>query len=66
MWESFLVINFSKDHAREFGRLKLQLQKKELNVNDILIAGVVIQSRSTIITKNRKDFEPFGVNIEDW
>ncbi|MCH8908377.1 MAG: type II toxin-antitoxin system VapC family toxin [Candidatus Heimdallarchaeota archaeon] len=66
LWELFPVIEFSKHHAKEFGRIKAQLNLDEYNVNDILIASVANYLQAVVITKNKKGFEKTGAALEGW
>ncbi|MHA2249273.1 MAG: type II toxin-antitoxin system VapC family toxin [Candidatus Kariarchaeaceae archaeon] len=66
IWERFPVVDFSKSHAKVFGRLKSQIKGKKFNVNDILIASVALEMDAVLVTRNLKDFEITGVKLDTW
>jgi tRNA(fMet)-specific endonuclease VapC len=64
MWNKFEPVPFQLHHAEEFGRLKSQFNNT--SINDLLIASITLVDNYVLLTKNKDDFLPLGVQVEDW
>ena len=63
------ILPFDSDSGKIYGRLKAQLEKKELPKSepDLRIAAIAIQHNMLLLTGNKKHFIDIpGLNIEDW
>jgi tRNA(fMet)-specific endonuclease VapC len=59
------VIGFEQDAAQEFARLR-RLHPR-LGTMDLKIAAIAITNKSTLLTRNKSDFEKIeGLMFEDW
>ena len=63
------VIDFDHDCAKEFGRLRVNLRRKgiEVSATDLMIAAVALLYDLTLVTHNTADFQRIpGLRLEDW
>src|SRR3990167_10156751 len=56
------VMNFTKNTAKVFGRIKADLKRKGTPVADmdLAIASIAIHNNLTLVTHNTRHFEPVG------
>ena len=63
------VVDYDKDCANEFGRVRVELRKKGIEVPsvDLLIASVALVFDLTLVTHNTADFKNIlGLRLDDW
>ena len=63
------IIKISEDSANISGDIYADLRQRGITIgtSDILIAGIAIENSLTVITNNKKHFEPIkGLTIENW
>lgn len=64
-----LVIDFDKDDARIYGKLRYQLEKrgKIIGAMDLLIGAQALSRNLILVTNNEKEFNRIeGLKIENW
>lgn len=68
MWRSFLkmnVLSFTPEAQTRFGELRSQCPR--LQTLDLRIAGIALTTRSTLLSRNLRDFRRVpGLAVEDW
>jgi tRNA(fMet)-specific endonuclease VapC len=65
----FVSIPFDDDAAREYGRLRADLESRGLVIgpHDLQIAAIALLHGLTLVTHNTKEFRNVdGLNLEDW
>ena len=65
----FLSIPFEDDAAREYGRLRADLERRGLVIgpHDLQIAAIALVHGLTLVTHNTREFRDVtGLNLEDW
>jgi tRNA(fMet)-specific endonuclease VapC len=65
----FLSIPFDDDAAREYGRLRADLERRGLVIgpHDLQIAAIALVHGLTLATHNTSEFRNVtGLNLEDW
>ncbi len=63
------VVDFDHDCAKEFGRVRVDLRRKgiEINAIDLMIAAMAKIYDLTLVTHNTKDFEKIpDLRLDDW
>jgi tRNA(fMet)-specific endonuclease VapC len=63
------VLDFDRDCATEFGRIRVQLRRQGIEIPsvDLMIASVAIVYDLTVVTHNTADFQNIpDLRIEDW
>jgi tRNA(fMet)-specific endonuclease VapC len=65
--DRFTVLAVDLPAAAEFDRLRQNKKLKKMGRADLLIAALTLANRATLVTRNRKDFDPVpGLKVEDW
>jgi tRNA(fMet)-specific endonuclease VapC len=65
----FLSIPFEDGAAREYGRLRAELERRGVVIgpHDLQIAAIALVHGLTLVTHNTKEFRNVaGLNLEDW
>jgi tRNA(fMet)-specific endonuclease VapC len=65
----FASIPFEDDAAREYGRIRADLERRGLAIgpHDLQIAAIALVHGLTLVTHNTKEFPNVGgLNLEDW
>ena len=63
----FEVVPFDETAATEFDRLRQTKGLKKIGRGDILIAGIALANKATLVTRNLKDFRLVpGLQVENW
>ena len=65
----FLSIPFEDDAAREYGRLRAELERRGVVIgpHDLQIAAIALVHGLTLVTHNIKEFRNVaGLSLEDW
>lgn len=65
----FPSIPFEDDAAREYGRLRAELERRGVVIgpHDLQIAAIALVHGLTLVTHNIKEFRNVaGLNLEDW
>ena len=63
------VLDFDRDCANEFGRVRIQLRRSGIEVPsvDLMIGSVALVYDLTLVTHNTADFQNIpGLRLEDW
>jgi tRNA(fMet)-specific endonuclease VapC len=63
------VVDYDRDCANEFGRVRIEMRKQGLEAPsiDLLIASVALVYDLTLVTHNTADFENIpGLRLDDW
>jgi tRNA(fMet)-specific endonuclease VapC len=63
------VLDFDRDCANEFGRVRIQLRRSGIEVPsvDLVIGSVALVYDLTLVTHNTTDFRNIpGLRLEDW
>ena len=63
------VLDFDRDCANEFGRIRVQLRRRGIEVPsvDLMIASVALVYDLTLVTHNTADFQNIpGLRLDDW
>ena len=63
------VLSFDEDAAKEYGRIRAQLQRKgtTLSEPDIRISAICLSNNAVLITGNVKHFDRIkGLRVENW
>jgi tRNA(fMet)-specific endonuclease VapC len=63
------VLDFDRDCANEFGRVRIQLRRTGIEVPsvDLMIGSVALVYDLTLVTHNTTDFQNIpGLRLEDW
>ncbi len=63
------VLDFDRDCANEFGRIRIQLRRSGVEVPsvDLMIGSVALVYDLTLVTHNTTDFQNIpGLRLEDW
>jgi|SRR5438094_10578099 len=63
------VLNFDRDCANEFGRVRVELRRNGIEVpsTDLMIAAVALLFDLTLVTHNTSDYENIpGLRLNDW
>ena len=69
LFEEVGLLEYDRDCANEFGRLRIQLRRTGIEVPslDLLIASVAIAYDLTLVTQNTADFEKIpDLGLHDW
>ncbi len=67
--EEVVLINFDRDCANEFGRVRVELRRRGIvvPVPDLMIGATALVNDLTIVTHNTADFQRIpGIRLEDW
>jgi tRNA(fMet)-specific endonuclease VapC len=65
----FVSIPFDDDAAREYGRLRADLERRGLVIGpyDLQVAAIALVHGLTLVTHNTKEFRNVsGLSLEDW
>ena len=65
----FSVLDFDKNAAKEYGRIRADLEKRGelIGGNDMLIAAIALSNNCVLVTHNEKEFSRVeNLSIEDW
>jgi tRNA(fMet)-specific endonuclease VapC len=63
----FTPVEFDAAAAGEFDRLRQNKKLKKIGRADLLIAAIALAYRSTLVSRNRKDFRQVpGLQVENW
>jgi tRNA(fMet)-specific endonuclease VapC len=63
----FTILSIYPAAASEFDRLRQNRKLKQIGRGDLLIAAIALATRSTLVTRNRKDFDRVpGLKVENW
>ncbi len=61
------VVPFDRSAAEEFDRLRRNRKLKKSGRADLLIASIALARGATLVTRNKRHFQPIAVlRIEDW
>ena len=63
------VLDFDRDCANEFGRVRIQLRRSGIEVPsvDLMIGSAALVYDLTLVTHNTTDFRNIpGLRLEDW
>ncbi len=63
------VLDFDRDCANEFGRVRIQLRRRGIEVPsvDLMIGSAALVYDLTLVTHNTADFQNIpGLRVEDW
>jgi tRNA(fMet)-specific endonuclease VapC len=61
------LLRFNSAAAAEFDRLRLNRKLKKIGRGDLLIASIALAHRSTLATRNVRDFRQVpGLRVENW
>ena len=63
------VLDFDRDCANEFGRIRIQLRRSGIEVPsvDLMIGSVALVYDLTLVTHNTADFQNIpGLRLDDW
>ncbi len=64
---TFRVLPITDAVAAEFDRLRENKKLKKIGRADLLIAGIALANRATLVTRNLKDFRlVLGLQVENW
>lgn len=69
LFEEVGVLDFDRDCAAEFGKVRVQLRRRGIEVPsvDLLIASVALAYDLTLVTHNVADFQNIpGLRLDDW
>ena len=69
LYQEVLVLDFDRECANEFGRLRVQLRRGGIEVPslDLMIASVALVYDFTVVTHNVADFQRIpGLQVDDW
>lgn len=69
LFEDVSVLDYDRDCADEFGRIRIQLRRSGLEVPtaDLLIASVALVFDLTLVTHNTSDFQSIpDLRLVDW
>lgn len=65
--EAFLVLTLDHESARLVGEFDNKIKSNPIGESDLLIAGIALANKQTLITKNTKHFERVpGLRTEGW
>lgn len=67
--DEFEILEFTKDAAKVFARLRKDLRKIGNTINDLdlMIAAICITNKAILVTHNLKHFKRIkGLKAEDW
>ncbi|MFM8454029.1 MAG: type II toxin-antitoxin system VapC family toxin [Gammaproteobacteria bacterium] len=67
--ESFIVLEFNDDAAREYGKIRACLQAlgQEIGIMDSMIAAHALSQGLTLVTNNLKHFQRIkSLTLENW
>ncbi len=63
----FQIVPFEDAAAAEFDRLRQIKGLKKIGRADLLIASIALANRTTLVTRNLKDFQKVpGLQVENW
>jgi tRNA(fMet)-specific endonuclease VapC len=63
----FPVLPITDAVTIEFDRLRQNKKLKKIGRGDLLIAGIVLANRATLVSRNLKDFRQVpGLQVENW
>jgi tRNA(fMet)-specific endonuclease VapC len=63
----FAVVPFDDAAAAEFDRLRQNKKVKKIGRGDLLIAGIALAHRATLVTRNARHFSQIpGLRVENW
>jgi predicted nucleic acid-binding protein len=63
----FLVVGFSEDAIKHFGKLRKQKTLKKMGRADMLIACIALAHDALLVTRNTKDYKNVPrLRIENW
>ncbi|RPI81694.1 MAG: type II toxin-antitoxin system VapC family toxin, partial [Planctomycetaceae bacterium] len=68
-FEDVRVLDFDRDCAREFGRLRVELRRSGIEVPsiDLMIATTALLYDLTLVTNNTSDFQRIpDLRLQDW
>jgi tRNA(fMet)-specific endonuclease VapC len=64
---SLLIVPINQAASLEFNRLREISKFRKIGRSDLLIAGMVITNRATLVTRNLHHFKQFpGLKVENW
>ena len=69
LFEDVSVLDYDRDCANEFGRIRIQLRRSGIEVPtaDLLIASVALVFDLTLVTHNTSDFQSIpNLRLVDW
>jgi len=69
LFEDVSVLDYDRDCADEFGRIRIQLRRSGIEVPtaDLLIASVALVFDLTLVTHNTSDFQSIpDLRLADW
>jgi tRNA(fMet)-specific endonuclease VapC len=69
LFEDVSVLDYDRDCANEFGRIRIQLRRSGIEVPtaDLLIASVALVFDLTLVTHNTSDFQRIpDLRLADW
>jgi tRNA(fMet)-specific endonuclease VapC len=69
LFQEVTLLNFDRDCAYEFGRLRVELRRIgiEVPIMDLMIASVALVHDLTLVTHNTKDYRNIpGLHLDDW
>jgi tRNA(fMet)-specific endonuclease VapC len=69
LFEEVALLDYDRDCASEFGRVRVQLRRTgvEVPTADLMIASVALVYDLTMVTHNTHDFQNIpGLRLADW
>ncbi len=69
LFQEVSVLDFDRDCANEFGRVRIQLRRSGIEVPsvDLMIGSVALLYDLTLVTHNTADFRNIpGLRLDDW
>jgi predicted nucleic acid-binding protein len=64
---AFVVVGFTEDSIKHFGRLRKQRNLKKMGRADMLIACIALAHDALLVTRNTKDYKDVaGLRMDNW